>query len=87
MYKVIGAVMYNIIDKYICLDYLGLLQENLSKHDNNFKKTKFKNLSGLGIPEILMSIVSCHIFVKSSILTVILICRNNLVLSGPGCLS
>ena len=26
MYTVIGEVIYNIIDEYICLDYLGLLQ-------------------------------------------------------------
>ena len=38
MYNVIGVVMYTIIDDYICLDYLGLLQAKLSKHDNNFQK-------------------------------------------------
>ena len=37
---VIGAVIYTIIDDYICLDYLGLLQAKLSKHDNKFEDTK-----------------------------------------------
>ena len=50
MYKVIWAVIYNIIDNYICLDYLGLLQYNLSKHDNNFEDTKLNDLYGLGRP-------------------------------------
>ena len=50
MYKVIRAVIYTIIDDYICLDYMGLIQEKLSKHENNFENTKFNNLYGLGIP-------------------------------------
>ena len=79
MYKVIRAVNYNIIDEYMFLDYLGLLQERLSKHYNNFKNTKFNNLSALQIPEILMNIMSCNGFVKSSISTIILTCCNALV--------
>ena len=67
MYKVIGPVINNIIDEYICLDYLGLLQENVSKHDNNFKNAKFNYFSGLGISDILMNIMSCHGFVNYSI--------------------
>ena len=67
MYKVIGEVINTITDEYICLDYLGLFQENLSKHDDKSKNTKFNNLSGLVIPEILISIMSCHDSVKSSI--------------------
>ena len=53
-------MIYAIIDGYNCLDYLGLLQETLSKRDNNFEKTDFNYLSGLGIPDILMNIMSCH---------------------------
>ena len=41
MYKLIGAVIYTIVDEYKFHDYLGLIQENLSKHDNKSKKTKF----------------------------------------------
>ena len=67
MYKEIEAVMYTVIDEYICLDYLGLIKEKLSKHDNTFKNTRFKDLYGLGIPEILMNIMSCNLFVKPSI--------------------
>ena len=78
MYKVIGAVIYNVIDEYICIYYPGLIQEKLSKNDNNFKNTVFKDLSGLVIPDILMKIMPCHGFVKYSISTVILTCRNSL---------
>ena len=79
MYTVIGEVMYPIIDEYIYLHYLGLLQETLSKNDNNFKNTKFNDLSGLVINNILMNIMSCHGFVKSSRSTIILTCCNALV--------
>ena len=61
MYKVIGAVIYTITDDYIYLDYLGLLQEKLSKHYNNFENTKFNDFYGSGIPDILMNIISCHV--------------------------
>ena len=65
--KVIGVVIYNIIDEYICLDYLGLLQEKLSKHDDNSDEKKISDLSGLRITDILMNIMSFIGFVKSSI--------------------
>ena len=64
LYKVIGSVIYNFIYKYFCLDYLSLLQDKLPKHNNTFKKNKFKNLSELGIPHIFMNIITCHAFVK-----------------------
>ena len=69
MYKVIGAVIYTIIDNYIFIDCLVILQYKLSKHDNKFEKIKFKNISGLGIPDILMNIMPCHLFSKYSIST------------------
>ena len=65
-YKVIGAVIYNIIDNYICIYYMGLLQYKMSKHNNRFEDTKFNNCYELGIPEILINIMSCHGFYKSS---------------------
>ena len=65
MYKVIGAVIYTINDEYICIEYMGLLQENLSK--KNDYKNKIKDFSGLGISYILMNIMSYHRFSNSSI--------------------
>ena len=58
---------------------MGCLQENLSKHNNNFENTKFNSLCGLVIPGILMNIMSCHRLSKSSTSTVILTFRNSLV--------
>ena len=79
MYEVIGSVIYTNFDEYICLDDLVLIQENLSKHDNNFKNIKFNNLSGLVITDIFMNIMSCHGFVKYSISTLILTFSNDQV--------
>ena len=75
MYKVAEAVVYTIIDDNICLDYLDSTQKRLSKYGNNFENIKFNNLSGLGIPEILMNVMSCHGSAKYSILAVILTCN------------
>ena len=63
----------------MCLDFLGLLQDNLSKHEKKIETTKFNDLSGLGIPEILMNIMSWQVFVEYLISTVILTCLNALV--------
>ena len=62
MYKVIGDFIYTIIDDYICLEYIGLIEDKLFKHDMNCEKTEFKKFSGLGIHDILMNIMSCHGF-------------------------
>ena len=64
MYKLIGVVVYTIIDGYICLGYLSFLQKHLSKQDNNFENTSSNYLSGLGIANIFMNIMSCHEFSK-----------------------
>ena len=61
------------------LDYIDMIQDKLSKHDNKFENTKFKTFFGFGVPEILMNIMSCHGFSKSSISTVILTYQSALV--------
>ena len=79
VYKVIGSVIYTIIENYIYIYFLYLLQDKLSKHNNKFENTKFKNISGLVIPDIFINIMPCHGVSKSSILTFILTCHSVLV--------
>ena len=79
MYKVIWEVVYTTIDDYIYLDDLNLLQDKLSKNDNNFENTKFNDLYGFGITEILMNIMSRNVFSKYSTSAVILTCKNTIV--------
>ena len=76
----IGLVIYPIVDGYICIDNLGLIQKYLFKHDNNFEKNKLNNISGLGIHEMLMHNVLCNGFAKYSISTVILIYCSALII-------
>ena len=62
VYKVLGWVICGIIDKLICLDYLCLHQENPSKQDKMFNKIRFNYFSGIGIPDVLMNIMTCQGF-------------------------
>ena len=57
---------------------MALLQDNWSKHDNNFENTKFNDFSELGILDILTNIMSYNGFSKYSIYTVILRCHIDL---------
>ena len=72
IFRVLVSVIYTIIDHLICLDYMYLIQDKLSKHDKNFVKKYFNYFSGIGVPEILMNLVSCHGFEKNQQSTVIL---------------
>ena len=46
MFRVIIDVINTSVDNYICLGYLVMIQDKLSKHDNKFEKTKFKYFLG-----------------------------------------
>ena len=58
-------VIYAILDKFICLYYLCFLRDKSSKHDKSFEKQGLIIFSGMGIPDILMDLVSCHGFAKN----------------------
>ena len=36
-YKVIESIIYSIIDNFICLDYLGIVEHKLSTHNKKLK--------------------------------------------------
>ena len=68
MFKVLSCVIYTIIDRYVCIDYLGAEKKKMSelrigctlssKHDG----MDYSNLFGIGIPAILLNMLSCHGF-------------------------
>ena len=68
--------IYKTRNNFICIDYLCLLQDDLSKHDKSFENTNFNDFSGIGIHEIFINTMSCHVFTKEQQSTVILTCRN-----------
>ena len=55
-----------MIEKYVCIDYLCTLNKILSEINvdssylHKHADMDFNNLFGIGIPDILMNIVSCH---------------------------
>ena len=84
MFKVLSCVIYTIIEKYVCIDYLGTEKKEIrdlnigstlsSKHDG----MDYNNLFGIGIPDVLLDIFSCHGFLKNDDSIVILKCPNRM---------
>ena len=70
MFKVLSCVIYTIIYRYICIDFLGTEKKKISelrlgytfqtKHDG----MDYNNLFGIDIPDILLNMLSCHGFFK-----------------------
>ena len=78
MFRVLSCVIYTIISKYICIDYLGYEKSTLSdlrlgvsgryKHlDKNYD-----NVLGIGIPYLLLNLLSCQGLSKNNESAVIL---------------
>ena len=81
VYRVLSCGSYALIDNYVCIDYLPCQSKTLSEISRNptFKDTSFKLLLGIGIPELLLDIVSCHGFNKKPNSTGILNCQYFLI--------
>ena len=82
MFKVLSCVIYTIIDRYVCIDYLGTETRKISEIHLVFSlKTRhenkdYDNLFGIGIPEIFMNMLSCQGFLNNNESIVILKCPN-----------
>ena len=74
IFKVLSSVFYCIMEKYVCDDFLFFPKTKLCAHfsTKGFEITTYKTVSVIGIPELLMSIISCHEFVKNENSSVIL---------------
>ena len=78
----LSCVIYNIIEKYVCIDYLGTEKLKISdlkcfctgssKHDG----MDYNNLFGIGILDLLLNMFSCHGFLNNNDYIVILKCTN-----------
>ena len=72
LFRVLSCVIDTIIDKYVCIDYLGSEKSNLSylkigctgssKHDG----MDYNNLLGIGITNLLWIFLSCYGFSKTT---------------------
>ena len=84
MFKVLSCVIYKIIDRYVCIDYLCTEKKKISelrlvctlkiKHDG----MDYDNLFGIGIPDILLNMLSCNGFLNNNDSIVILKCLNRM---------
>ena len=61
MFRVLSCVIYTIIGKYVCIDYLGSDKSKLSDlrlgctGKNKHNGMDYNNLFGIGIPYILLN--------------------------------
>ena len=68
MFKVLSCVIYAIIDRYVCIDYLGTKIKKISqlKLGRSLKirhaDKDYDKLFGIGIPDIFMNMLSCQGF-------------------------
>ena len=84
MFRVLSCVIYTIIRKYVCIDYLDNEKSKLSdlrlgvsgryKHID----TDYDNILGFGIPDLLLNLLSCQGFSKNSESVVILKCPHRM---------
>ena len=84
MFKVLSCVIYTIIDRYVCIYYLGSETNKISelnlgcslktRHENK----DYDNLFGIGISDIFMNMLSCQRFLNNNESIVILKCPNRM---------
>ena len=66
LFRVLSCVIYNIIEKYVCIDYLGSEESTLSylkigcTGSSKSNGMYYNNILGIGIPDLLLNLLSCH---------------------------
>ena len=84
LFIVLNCVIYKIVGKYVCIDYLGSEKSKLSDLRlgctglNKHNVTDYDNVLGIGIPDLLLNLLSCHGFVKNNDSVVVLKCPNRM---------
>ena len=78
MFRVLSCVIYTIIGKYVCIDYLGYEKSKVSDLrlgvTGRYKNvdTYYDNVLEIGIPDQLLNLLSCHGFSNNNESVVIL---------------
>ena len=62
VFRVLIFVLYSVIDNYVCIDYLCCQSKTsgVISCDKIFVNTIYNELLGIGIPEVLINVISCH---------------------------
>ena len=80
----LSCVIYTIIGKYVCIDYLSSEKSKLSylRHGSTGRykhyDTDYDHVLGIGIPDLLLNLLSCHGFSNNNESVVILKCPNRM---------
>ena len=77
--ELLSSVVYCIIDNYVCANYLYFQKNKPHFSDKLFESITLNNISVIGIPELLMNVISCHGFLNNNKSTVILACCRKVV--------
>ena len=84
IFRVSSCVIYTIIGKYVCIDYLGTKKSKLSEL-NLGGTVKYKNIDmdyenvlGIRIPDLLLIFLSCQDSLKDNKSVVILKCPHSM---------
>ena len=81
VYRVLSCVLYSLMNIYVWIDYLSCQSKNLRIISSNrkSKQKSFNTLLGIGIPYVLLGLISCNRFTEKLNSTVILNLRPCLV--------
>ena len=80
----LSCVIYAIISKYFCIDYLGSEKAKLSdlrtRVSSKYKRLdkNFDNVLGFGIPDLFLNLLSCRGFSNNNEYVVILKCPHRM---------
>ena len=84
MFIVLSCLIYTIISKYVCIDYLGYekaklcdLRLGVSGRYKHLDKN-YDNVLGFGIPYLLLNLLSFHGFLKNNESVAILKCPHRM---------
>ena len=81
MYWVLSCVLYYVIENYVSIDYLCCHYKTLSviSSDKISEEASYNELLGIGIPKVLINLITCHRLMNKPNSTVILVCQYVLV--------
>ena len=80
IFKVLGVSVYWFLGKCVCVNYFCLQREvKFSLLHRWFEDTSFNELSVIGIPKVLLNIVSYYSYIQDNNSTLILTCRSKFV--------
>ena len=84
MFRVLSCVVYTIINTCVCIDYLDTEKKKISDLKINFTGSSkhdgmdYNNFFGIGIPDLLLNMLSCRGFLNNNDSVVILKCPNRM---------